>query len=55
MKDQDYYRAIELAEEGERKDKQLPGLISKWKAARYEAYKKLTLKQEQGSWEKSFY
>lgn len=48
MKGQNYYRAIELAEEGEQKDKQLPGLISKWKAARYEAYKKLSLKQEQG-------
>ncbi|WP_410513480.1 hypothetical protein PaeBR_03205 [Paenibacillus sp. BR2-3] len=43
-----YRRAIELAEEGEQQDRQLPGLISKWKAARYEAYKKLSLKQEQG-------
>ncbi|WP_156934222.1 hypothetical protein [Paenibacillus zanthoxyli] len=47
MKSRNYRRAIELAEAGESQDGRLPGLISKWKAARYEAYKKLSLKQEQ--------
>ncbi|RXZ79439.1 hypothetical protein EBB07_22950 [Paenibacillaceae bacterium] len=47
MESRDYRLAIELAEAGEQQDRQLPGLISKWKAARYEAYKKLSLKQEQ--------
>jgi hypothetical protein len=42
-----YRRVIELSEEGEQQDQHLPGLISKWKAARYEAYKKLSLRQEQ--------
>lgn len=44
----DYRRVIELAEEGEQQDRQFLGLVSKWKAARYEAYKKLSLRQEQG-------
>jgi hypothetical protein len=48
MASRDYRRAIELSEEGERQDKQFPGLLSKWKAARYEAYKRLSLRQEQG-------
>lgn len=47
MESQDYRRAIELAEEGEQQDKQFPGLITRWKAARYEAYKKFSLRQEQ--------
>jgi hypothetical protein len=42
-----YLHVIELAEAGEQQDQKLPGLISKWKAARYEAYKKLSLRQEQ--------
>ncbi|XID90345.1 hypothetical protein ACF3MZ_17530 [Paenibacillaceae bacterium WGS1546] len=49
MENQDYERAIELSKEGERQDQQLPGLLSKWKAARYEACKKLSLRQEQES------
>ncbi|MNZ29319.1 hypothetical protein D3C78_465650 [compost metagenome] len=47
MAARNYRRAIELAEEGEQQDKQFPGLISRWKVARYEAYKKLSLRQEQ--------
>ncbi|NMO94952.1 hypothetical protein [Paenibacillus lemnae] len=47
MRSGDYRRALKLAEEGEIQDQELPGLISKWKAARYEAYKQLSLTQEQ--------
>lgn len=43
----DYRRAIELAQEGELQDRQKPGLVTQWKRARYEAYKKLSLKNEQ--------
>ncbi|MBD2846571.1 hypothetical protein IDH44_15330 [Paenibacillus sp. IB182496] len=39
--------AIELALDGERQDQQLPGLVTQWKKARYEAYRKLALKKEQ--------
>ena len=42
-----YEEIINLALEGEAKDKDLPGLVSKWKGARYEAYKRLSLKKEQ--------
>ncbi|WP_409342883.1 hypothetical protein [Paenibacillus sp. MBLB4367] len=48
MGSKDYRHVIELSEEGERQDKQLPGLVAKWKRMRYEAYKNLSLKQEQG-------
>lgn len=47
IKDKNYHRVIELALEGEKQDKQYAGLISKWKKIRYEAYKKLLLKEEQ--------
>ncbi|BBI35605.1 hypothetical protein [Cohnella abietis] len=47
MESLDYRRAIELAEEGEKQDQQLPGLIIKWQAARLEVYEKLSLKKEQ--------
>lgn len=47
MENEDYRRAITLAEQGEQQDKTLPGLVSRWKEARYEAYKRLSLKQEQ--------
>lgn len=43
----DYHHVLELAQEGERQDQQLPGLVTQWKKARYEAYKRLSLKNEQ--------
>lgn len=48
MQTGNYRLAIELAEQGEQQDKKLPGLVNKWKEARYAAYKKLSLKHEQG-------
>lgn len=42
-----YEKVIELALEGEKKDKDFAGLIIKWKKLRYDAYKKLSLKVEQ--------
>ncbi|MBW8351400.1 SWIM zinc finger family protein [Bacillus sp. IITD106] len=47
LKEQNYQKVIELALDGEDKDKHLPGLISKWKKLRYTAYKRLSLKAEQ--------
>lgn len=47
MESGDYTAVIELAKEGEQQDKGFPGLVIKWKNARYEAYKQLNLKQEQ--------
>ncbi|UQZ32340.1 hypothetical protein C2I18_01515 [Paenibacillus sp. PK3_47] len=43
----DYRRVITLAEQGEKQDKKLPGLVFRWQEARYEAYKRLLLKAEQ--------
>ncbi|MEG9298253.1 hypothetical protein V6B33_17455 [Mangrovibacillus sp. Mu-81] len=40
-------KVIEFAQEGEAKDQQYPGLISKWKKFRYLAYKNLSLREEQ--------
>jgi len=40
-------KVIDLALEGERKDKEYAGLVSKWKKVRYIAYKELSLKAEQ--------
>jgi hypothetical protein len=45
---EDILFAIELAEQEERQDNKLPGLVSNWKKARYAAYKQLSLMQEQG-------
>ncbi|AIS52840.1 SWIM zinc finger domain-containing protein [Thermoanaerobacter kivui] len=47
FKEKDYKKVIELALEWEEQDKQYAGLVSKWKKIRYEAYKKLSLKEEQ--------
>lgn len=47
MKSGEYHRVIELSQEGERQDQQLLGMLTQWKKARYEAYKKLSLKNEQ--------
>ncbi|MFD2332706.1 hypothetical protein ACFSR7_25910 [Cohnella sp. GCM10020058] len=49
MESGDYRRVLEVAEEGERSDLSLPGRAAKWKRKRYEAYKKLSLKQEQAA------
>lgn len=49
MESGDNRRAIELAEEGERQDRTWPGRVAKWKRIRYEAYKSLSLKQEQAA------
>lgn len=47
IQDKNFQKVIELAEEGEKKDTQLAGLVSKWKKIRYLAYKGLSLKEEQ--------
>lgn len=47
IKEKNFQRVIELAKEGEKQDKQYAGLVSKWKKIRYDAYKKLSLKEEQ--------
>jgi hypothetical protein len=47
LQEEDYDKVIEVAVEGEKQDQQYAGLISKWKKYRYEAYKFLSLKEEQ--------
>lgn len=47
IEEKNYLKVIELALEGEIKDKQYAGLVSKWKKIRYAAYKELSLKEEQ--------
>ncbi len=47
IEEKNYNKVIELAVEGEKQDKEYAGLILKWKKLRYEAYKKLLLKEEQ--------
>lgn len=47
IKEKNYSRVVELTMEGEKQDKQYTGLVSKWKKIRYNAYKKLSLKEEQ--------
>ncbi|NHM31686.1 SWIM zinc finger family protein [Neobacillus terrae] len=47
IQEKNFSKVIELAEEGEKKDTQLAGLVSKWKKLRYLAYKGLSLKAEQ--------
>ncbi|SFG17724.1 hypothetical protein [Sporolactobacillus nakayamae] len=42
-----YAHVIELAEAGEQQDHHYAGLLSKWKAFRYQAYKKLSLRKQQ--------
>lgn len=42
-----YDKVIELTFEGEKQDKEYPGLIHKWKKIRYDAYKNLLMKKEQ--------
>jgi hypothetical protein len=47
LQEKNYHKVIEVAKDGEKHDQQYPGLISKWKKFRYEAYKYLLLKEEQ--------
>lgn len=46
-KEKNYQNVIELALEGEKQDKQYAGLVLKWKQIRYEAYRELSLTDEQ--------
>lgn len=47
LKEKNFQRVIELAKEGEKQDKEYLGLVSRWKKIRYDAYKKLSLNEEQ--------
>lgn len=47
LQTENYHKVIEVAIDGEKNDKQFPGLVSKWKKFRYLAYKFLVLKEEQ--------
>ncbi|WP_419891222.1 hypothetical protein [Paenibacillus xylanexedens] len=47
VQQRDFQRVIELALEGERRDEEYPGLVIQWKKARYSAYKRLALYNEQ--------
>ncbi|PRX24056.1 putative Zn finger protein [Orenia metallireducens] len=47
IEEKDYSKVIELALEGESKDQQYLGLVSRWKKIRYRAYKGVGLKEEQ--------
>lgn len=47
FREKDYEKVIKLALKWEEQDRQYPALVSKWKKMRYEAYKKLSLKEEQ--------
>ncbi|WP_091528828.1 SWIM zinc finger family protein [Alkalibacterium subtropicum] len=43
----DYLKVIQLAEEGERHDKEYAGYVKTWKTAKYDAYKKAVMVEEQ--------
>lgn len=43
----DYNKVIEITLDGEEKDKEYRGLLKTWKEIRYDAYEKLSLKEEQ--------
>ena len=43
----EYLKVIQLAEEGERHDKEYRGSVSTWKTVRYEAYKKAGMVEDQ--------
>lgn len=47
IEEKNYHKVIELALEGEEKDKEYRGLVIGWKKIRYNAYKELSLKEEQ--------
>lgn len=46
-KEKNFLKVVNLALEGEKQDEEFPGLVNVWKKERYEAYKKLSLKDEQ--------
>ncbi|NMH72904.1 hypothetical protein HF078_07460 [Bacillus sp. RO2] len=47
LENKEYEKVISLTLEAEAKDKSYAGLVIQWKKTRYEAYKKLSLKNEQ--------
>jgi len=47
IKEKDFQSVIELALEGEKKDRDAAGLVARWKKIRYTAYKQLSQKHEQ--------
>lgn len=49
MQEGNFQKVVDLALEGEAQaqDQALPGLVTQWKKLRYEAYKRLSLKEEQ--------
>ncbi|MCC3357878.1 SWIM zinc finger family protein [Bacillus sp. REN16] len=47
IREKNYHKVIEVAQEGEKQDKKYAGLVSSWKKYRYSAYKFLSLKEEQ--------
>ena len=49
MEEKDYYSVIKFCIESEEKDKGYSGLVLKWKKIRYNAYKELSMKEEQKS------
>lgn len=49
LQEEKYQQVLELANEGEKKDLEYPGLILKWKKFRYEAFKNLQLIDEQAA------
>ncbi|MDW0111529.1 hypothetical protein [Sporosarcina aquimarina] len=50
-----YKEVIQLASEGEQSDKNLPGLVQKWKRLRYSAYQGLSMNAEQFSLAKELF
>jgi hypothetical protein len=42
-----YQKAVDVCLEGEKDDRQYPGLVARWKKYRYQAYKSLSMKEEQ--------
>ncbi|WP_019537062.1 SWIM zinc finger family protein [Paenibacillus ginsengihumi] len=47
MQKGDFRKVVELALEGEAQDQNSPGLVIQWKEHRYEAYKAMSLREEQ--------
>ncbi len=55
LNDEAYTKALELALEGEKKDKDLGGLVDNWKAYKYQAYKGLGQVEEQLKWLRNYF
>lgn len=47
LQEKNYQKIIKVTKEGEEQDRAYPGLISRWKKFRYQAYRSLSLKEEQ--------